>query len=214
MDDERSIVFSRVLSVFAGACPVSLVAADGQTNIKFLVRSVTDPASLARSMERAVSEVAKDVLIFLTWTANYTRWRASQDTRLLSWLISVFAGVALLLAAVGVFGVMSYMVSRRTHEIGIRMALGAHSGDVLRLILRTGIGLTVIGLAIGLASGLGIVRFLQRRIPELAMYEVEPTDPPTLVAVCLILALVALLACYIPARRAARMNPLTSLRHE
>jgi predicted permease len=185
-----------------------------QLYVSFLVRSAVDPANLAPSMERAVSEVANDVLIPAAWTADYTRWWRSQPTRLLTWLLSGFAGVALVLAAVGVYGVMSYVVSRRTHEIGIRMALGAHPGDVLRLIMQTGIRLTVIGLAIGLASGLGLVRFLQRRIPELVIYEVQPTDPPTLAAVCLVLALVALLACYIPARRAARMNPLTSLRYE
>jgi ABC-type antimicrobial peptide transport system permease subunit len=122
--------------------------------------------------------------------------------------------VALLLAAAGVYGVMSYMVSRRTREIGIRMALGAHPGDVLRLILRTGVRLTMMGLAIGLASALGLVQFLQSRVSDFELNEVKPTDPPTLAAVCLLLAVVALLACYIPARRAARMNPLISLRYE
>jgi putative ABC transport system permease protein len=118
------------------------------------------------------------------------------------------------LAAVGVFGVMSYDASRRTHEIGIRMALGAHPGDVLRLMLRTGIRMTLAGLAIGFACALGLARFLQNRLSEFGINEVKPTDPPTLAAVCLLLAFVALLACYIPARRAARMNPLASLRYE
>ena len=109
---------------------------------------------------------------------------------------------------------MSYDVARRTHEIGIRMALGAHSRDVLRLILGNGILITSIGLAIGLGSSLALARYLESRLIELYAHEVGSTDPPTLAAVCVLLAIVALLACYIPARRAARMNPLTSLRHE
>ncbi len=94
------------------------------------------------------------------------------------------------------------------------MAIGAQPGDVLRLILRTGIRLTSIGLAIGLAGALILVRLLGSRLADFEVYEVTPLDPASLAAVCLLLALVALLACYIPARRAARMNPLTSLRYE
>ena len=94
------------------------------------------------------------------------------------------------------------------------MALGANPRDVLRLILRNGLLMTSIGLAIGLGSSLALARFLESRLIELNVHEVKPTDPATLATVCLVLALVALLACYIPARRAARMNPLTSLRYE
>ncbi len=94
------------------------------------------------------------------------------------------------------------------------MALGAHPGNVLRLVLLTGAQITAIGITIGLACALGVVRILQSRLSDFEVYEVKAIDPASLVAVCLLLAIVALLACYIPARRAARMNPITSLRYE
>ncbi len=127
-------------------------SAEEQLLLTFLVRSATDPAPLVRVMARVVPEVARDVLISAAETVDHTRWSKSQDSRFITWLFVAFAGTALALAAVGVFGVMSYDVTRRTHEIGIRMAIGAHPGDVLRLILRTGIRMTLIGLAIGLAA--------------------------------------------------------------
>ncbi len=96
----------------------------------------------------------------------------------------------------------------------LRMALGAHPGNVLRLVLLTGAQITAIGITIGLACALGVVRILQSRLSDFEVYEVKAIDPASLVAVCLLLAIVALLACYIPARRAARMNPITSLRYE
>jgi predicted permease len=188
--------------------------AEEQLDVKFLVCSGTDPAALVRVMDRVVPEVARDVLISAAETVDHTRWSKSQDSRFVTWLFVAFAGTALTLAAVGVFGVMSYDVTRRTHEMGIRMALGAHSRNVIGLILRNGLIMTLIGLGIGLGSSLALARFLESRLGELQMTELKATDPPTLTAVCLVLALAALLACYIPARRAARMNPLTSLRYE
>jgi putative ABC transport system permease protein len=187
---------------------------DERVSMVFLVRSVADPAALVRVMDSAVSEVARDAVISLTETADNSRRSSSQMSRFYTWLLVAFAGTALALAAIGVFGVMSYEVARRTHEIGIRMALGAHPGDVLRFVMRTGIGMTLIGLAIGLAGALGLMRLLQNRLSDFYVYEVKATDPASLAAVCLVLVLVALLACYIPARRAARMNPITSLRYE
>ena len=180
----------------------------------FLVRSEANPATLVRAMDRAVAEVARDVLISPAQTVNNTRWFQSQRSRFFTSLLAVFAGTALVLAMVGVFGVMFYEVARRTHEMGIRMALGAQSHDVIGLILRNGLIMTLIGLGIGLGSSLALARFVESRLGELEMTELKATDPPTLVVVCLVFAIVALLACYIPARRAARMNPLTSLRYE
>ena len=164
-------------------------------------------------MERIASEVDRDNLIRAETVAD-TRWRISATSRFYASLLVAFAGTAVVLAAVGVFGVMAYEVARRTHDIGIRMAVGARPRDVLLLVLRNGLVMTSIGLAIGLGSSLALARFLQSRLVELGTYEVQSTDPPTLAAVCLVFALAALLACYIPARRAARMNPLTSLRYE
>jgi putative ABC transport system permease protein len=124
-------------------------------------------------------------------------------------LLSVFAAVALVLAAVGIYGVMSYLVSRRTHEIGVRMSLGAHRSDVLLLVVRHGMKLALVGLAGGTAGALMLSRLMTK-----LLYGVQPTDPITFTAVAAVLGLVALLGCYIPARRAMRVDPMMALRYE
>ena len=124
-------------------------------------------------------------------------------------LLSAFAIVALVLAAVGLYGTMSYLVSQRTHEIGIRMALGAHSRDSIRLILSRSLLITTIGIGAGIALALMMSRMLTS-----IMYGVSPTDPATFVGVTLVLALVAMTASYVPARRATRVDPIVALRCE
>lgn len=124
-------------------------------------------------------------------------------------LMAVFAGLALVLAAVGLYGVTSYLVAERTHEIGIRMALGAQKTDVLRLVVGKGMGLALAGVGVGIALALGLMRFLSS-----LLYGITPTDPLTFIVVSLILIAVALLACYIPARRATKVDPMVALRHE
>jgi len=131
------------------------------------------------------------------------------DYRFYMELLGIFAGVAVLLAAVGIYGVMSYSVSERTHEIGVRMALGAESSDVLGLIARLWLKLTLIGVAIGVALALGVARLISS-----FLFGVKPTDPLTYAAVAVGLSAVALLACYIPARRAMKVDPLVALRYE
>jgi putative ABC transport system permease protein len=121
----------------------------------------------------------------------------------------LFAALALVLACVGLYGVISYSVAQRTHEIGVRMALGARPRDVLRLVLRQGMGLTIVGLVVGIAVGL-----LATRVLSDMLFGVTARDPLTFVGVPALLLLVAFLACYIPARRATRIDPLVALRWE
>jgi len=124
-------------------------------------------------------------------------------------LLGILAGLAVALAAVGLYGVMAYVVTQRSQEIGVRVALGAEPRDILRLIVGQAMKLTAVGLAVGIALALGLTRFL-----ESLLFAVSPTDPATFVGVTVVLLAVSIAACWIPARRAVRVDPVTSLRHE
>ena len=124
-------------------------------------------------------------------------------------ILGAFAGLALLMAVVGIYGVMSYSVARRTHELGVRVALGARPGDVLRMVVSDGLRMTLFGIVFGLAGALLVTRVLNT-----FLYGIRPTDAPTLSVVCVILATAAFLASYLPARRAAGVDPMAALRRE
>jgi putative ABC transport system permease protein len=173
------------------------------------VHTTLNPLDLASSVRREVWAVDKDQPIADITTMDAVVSTSVAEPRYRTLLLGSFAASALALAIVGIFGVTSYTMAQRTHEIGIRMALGAERHDVLRLVIGQGMRLTVIGVGVGLLAALGLTRLLAS-----FLYAVRPTDPMTFVVVSAVMLAVALLASYIPARRATRVDPLVALRYE
>ncbi len=174
-----------------------------------MVRTAGDPTAMAPMMRREFRSVDPQLPVFRLQTMEAAFRSAVWEQRLYGSMFGVFAAVALLLAAVGLYGVMAYMVTLRTHEIGVRMALGAQRSDMLRMVVRQGVRLTALGVAIGLVGAFAVTGTLKN-----FLYGVTPSDPATFFGIPLILALVALLASWIPARRATRVDPMLALRYE
>jgi putative ABC transport system permease protein len=164
--------------------------------------------NFATMVKEAAATVDPDQPVTSIMTMDHVLDESLGDQRFYMQLLGIFAGIAVLLSAVGIYGVMSYTVSERTHEIGIRMALGAERSDVLRLIARLWLKLTCIGVAIGAALAFGLARLIST-----VLFGVKPSDPLTYAAVALGLAVIALIACYIPARRAIKVDPNVALRY-
>jgi putative ABC transport system permease protein len=178
-------------------------------NGSLIVRTRVAPASLAEPIRKAILEVDADQPVSNIRTIEQDISRSLAARRQTLTLLGLFSVVALGLAALGLYGVLAHAVALRRNEIGIRMALGARRVDVLRLVLGHGMRLTLVGLAVGLAGAFALTRVLRHQL-----YEVGPTDPATFVGVSLVLILVTILACMIPARRATKVDPMVALRYE
>ncbi|PYV41327.1 MAG: hypothetical protein DMG06_17500, partial [Acidobacteria bacterium] len=178
-------------------------------SMTLVVRSASNPKGLVAAVRSEVWQVDKDQPLYNVRTMEEILSSSLAARRFNMLLLGIFSLVALVLAGVGIYGVVAYSVTQRTHEIGIRMALGAQAGDVLKLVVSQGMILTIIGLAIGLVGAFGLTRLMAS-----LLYEVGTTDPATFVGVSSLLTAVSLLASYIPARRATKVDPMVALRYE
>lgn len=182
---------------------------DGEEDVAIVVRANSDPTSLIQAMRREIQRLDANLPVTEAKTIREHMRLSLFPLRAGAWVAGSFAVLSLLLAGLGIYGVMSYATAQRAREIGIRMALGAQAGDVLRLALRQGLALALIGLTLGLAGALAVTQLMKS-----VLYGVSATDAATFGGVTLLLALILLLACYVPAQRATRIDPLVALRHE
>jgi putative ABC transport system permease protein len=174
-----------------------------------VVRTENDPRSIAGAIRGEVSALDKDVPPYNVGTLQEYVEKSVAQPRLNTLLLVIFAGIALVLTAIGLNGVISYSVTQRTHEIGVRVALGARRGDVLGMVVRQGMVLTAIGIGLGLAGAFALTRLMTS-----LLYGVSATDPVTFLLISILLSAVALVACIVPARRATRVDPIVALRYE
>jgi putative ABC transport system permease protein len=182
---------------------------DIEDTLSFVLRVAGEPAGLISAVRAVVAEVEPNQAIHNVMTMEQRLANTTTSRRLNTALLGSFAAVALLLAVVGIYGVMSYAVTQRRREIGVRMALGAQKSDVLGLIIHGGLRLTLLGVAIGLAGAFALTRYLSN-----LLFSVKTTDPVTFLGLAGALTGVALLACWLPACRAAQTNPMVALRNE
>jgi ABC-type antimicrobial peptide transport system permease subunit len=174
-----------------------------------MVQTNGDASAIAPAVEDAIHQVDRQLVVFDVRTLRETTRASTIFPVMESTFAGIFAIIALVLSATGIYGVVAYRTQLRTHEIGIRVALGATRSDVLRLVLMQGVRLTVAGLVLGLALAFGLTRFIAG-----LLYGVSATDPLTVIAVVVLLGAIALLACYVPAHRAMRVNPVSAIREQ
>ncbi len=174
-----------------------------------VVRTAVEPLSLSEPVRQAIWKVDADQPMWKIRTVDFLVNRSTADRKFLMALMGIFAALALILTIIGLYGVISYLVNQRTQEIGIRMALGAQLGDIMRMVLKQGMFLVLTGVALGLAGAWLLTRLMGR-----LLYQVSATDPVTFAVIAILLIAVALIACYVPARRATKVDPLLALRYE
>jgi putative ABC transport system permease protein len=179
------------------------------TFMTFVARAASDPSTISAAARNRALAVDRDIPVYELSTLEQRRSDSLEQRRFNLFLLASFAVLALMLAAVGIYGVMSYVVNHRAREIGLRMALGAEPRDALRLALREGIKLTLLGIVLGLSSALALTRLMKA-----LLFGVSATDPLTFMGVALFLFAVAVAACYPPARRATKVDPIIALRQE
>jgi putative ABC transport system permease protein len=172
-----------------------------------VVRTTVEPQSLATAAQEAVRSLDRNLPVSNVVTMEQVIADTLWQPRLNLQLIGIFAALAMTLAAIGLYGVMSYSVAQRTHEVGLRMALGAHRRDVLKLVVGQGMKLALLGVSLGLLASFGLTRLMEK-----LLFDVSATDFSTFAVIALLLTLVALVACWIPARRATKVDPMIALR--
>jgi len=177
--------------------------------MSLVVRTSGDPAEMTATVRQAVRKLDPDQVPTEIATMSDVMANSIQTQRFSMFVLGAFATLALALAAVGIYGVMSYVVAQRTHEMGIRIALGARAGNILSLVLKNALRMTIAGIFLGAVGAFALTRLMKS-----LLFGVMPTDVPTFVVVCLSLLVVALVACYLPARRATKVDPLVALRYE
>jgi putative ABC transport system permease protein len=201
VDSELYVPFAQDEQFYSSASP--------RFSMTLVARTASDPASIAKALQQEVLALDSNIPVSNIVTLEQAVSNALWQPRFSTFLLGVFAAVALVLAAVGVYGVMSYAVTQRTSEIGIRVAMGARRSDVLALVVRHGAALALGGIALGLAGASALSQVMQS-----LLYEVSATDATTFAAASLVLLAVALAACFVPALRASRIDPMVALRYE
>ncbi len=220
VDQNNQPIWSEIVGVVANVRSAGLNEAplpeiythsmqDPFANMSFVIRTTIEPAGLTAAVRQAVRDVDKAQPVADIRTMETVVSESVTQPRFNLTLLGIFSGIALILSAAGIYGVTSYTVKQRTHEIGIRMALGAQAGDVLRLVVGQGMRLALSGVLLGLGGALALTRLLKT-----LLFGVNTTDPLTFIAISLLLTIIALAACYLPARRAAKVDPMVALRRE